>query len=156
MSHVIASANFSRPADTNAYAVGDLIANSTTAGSVTPMEFKVTASGGPVSLIRVRLRKTGTGVTSASTKLHLWTKSPTVTNGDNGAFLPNQAATYLCAFEVTSMQAFSDGAVGDGIPAVGTLAAAIVPGTTLYGLTEARGAYTPSSGETFTWVLEGV
>jgi hypothetical protein len=32
--HALASASFTRPADTTAYASGDLVANSTTAGSV--------------------------------------------------------------------------------------------------------------------------
>jgi hypothetical protein len=37
----VVSASFTRPADTNAYAAGDLVANSVTAGSVIPMTFAV-------------------------------------------------------------------------------------------------------------------
>src|SRR5688572_29350805 len=39
---VAASATFNRPADTTAYSIGDLVANNTAAGSVTPLSFTVT------------------------------------------------------------------------------------------------------------------
>lgn len=88
------SASFVRPADTTAYAVGDLVANNTSAGSVTPMSFTVgrdADSGGMIR--RIRLRKTGTSVSNALFRLHLYSASPTPSNGDNGAWLTNQAAS---------------------------------------------------------------
>ena len=39
------SASLTRPADTNAYALGDLVADSTTAGAVTPLSFSVGRDG---------------------------------------------------------------------------------------------------------------
>ena len=149
-------ATVTRPADTTAYASGDLVANSTTALSVTPMSFTVSASsGGGTSIFKMRMSKTGTGVTNAAFRLHLFGVSPTVTNGDNGAFLPSQAANYLGALDVPSMTAFSDGAVGNGFPMIGS-AILYKPssGTVIYGLLEARGAYTPASAEVFTCTLE--
>ncbi len=150
------SANFTRPADTTAYAVGDLVANNTTAGSVTPMSFTAASvSGGTFSALKVRLKKTGTSITNAAFKLHLYTTSPTVTNGDNGAFLSNQAATWLGSFDITSMTVFSDGAAGNGVATVGSAISVILAsGQIIYGLLEARGAYTPISGEVFTVILE--
>lgn len=147
------STSFVRPADTTAYAVGDLVANSTTAGSVTPMTFAVgrdADSGGMIR--RIRLRKTGTGITNALFRLHLYSASPTPSNGDNGAWLTNQAANYIGAVDVVVDRAFTDGAAGNGVPVSG--AEINFTSQTIYGLLEARGTYTPASGETFTVSLE--
>lgn len=148
-------ANFSRPADTTAYASGDLVANSTTAGSVTPMSWIVGENNFPELFIRrVKVKKSGTSTTSASFRLHLYGSSPTVANGDNGA-LSSTESSYIGAFDVTVDRAFSDAAVGLGVPVVGSeISLRISSGRTIYGLLEARAAYTPSSGETFTVSLE--
>lgn len=149
-----ASANFTRPADTNVYASGDLVANNTTAGSVTPMSFTVGrgALGLGGMIRRARMRKTGTGITNASFRLHLYSASPTVTNGDNGAWLSNQAANYIGAVDITVDKAFSDGAAGNGAPNVGSELNFV--SDTVFGLLEARGAYTPASAEVNTLILE--
>jgi hypothetical protein len=154
----MAIAQFTRPADTTAYASGDLVANSTTAGSVVPMTFNTardTGAGGVIS--RVRLRKSGTSITSASFRLHLYNVSPTVSNGDNGAWLTTGAGTYIGSFDITMDKAFSDGAVGVGIPTVGTdIRFRLRSGSTHYGVLEARAAYTPANAEVFTVELEVV
>lgn len=149
------SASFTRPANTTQYTSGDLVANNTSAGSVAPMEFSLApAGGGAVSVTRVRLSKTGTSATSAAFRLHLFSQSPTVTNGDNGAFETNKAAAYLGALDVTAMVAASDGAFGNGAPLVGTALDLQIPGPTVYGLLEARGTYTPASAEVITATIE--
>ena len=153
------SANFTRPNDTTAYAIGDLIANSTTAGSVTPMSFANVArvAAGAASIIKARLSKTGTGITGASFLLHLYGASPTVTNGDNGAWLSTQAATYLGGFEfgLANAKVFSDGVSINGITQTGyPVTVDLASGTTIYGLLEARGAYAPTAQEVFTITLE--
>ena len=152
----LASANFTRPADTTAYASGDLVANSTTAGSVTPMQFTVArVAAGSGMIRRARLRKTGTGVTNASFRLHLYTASPTPANGDNGAWSTNQAANYLGALDVTVDKAFTDGAAGNGVPSSGSeINFALSSGQLVFGLLEARGAYAPANAEVFTLSLE--
>ena len=145
-------ASFTRPADTTAYASGDLVANSTTAGSVVPMRFDlgVIANGGMVR--RVRIAKSNTSITSASFRLHLYAASPTPANGDNGAWSTDQAAFYMGSFDVTMDKAFTDGAVGNGVPAVGS--EVNFGRNTYYGLLEARAAYTPASAEVITVELE--
>ena len=139
--------------DTNVYAIGDLMANSVTANAVVPISFTVPCSG---ILTGASLNKTGTSVTGASFNLHLFSVSPTVTNGDNGVFLSNQAASWLCTLQVSSMKACSDGAFGSGIHAVRNQAPITVPagGGTIYGLQEANGVYTPISAEVFNWALD--
>lgn len=150
-------ATFTRPADTTAYASGDLVANSTTAGSVVPLTFNLgnTFPQNQFRLTRVRIYKTGTSAANASFRLHLYEASPTVTNGDNGAWLSNKFSGWLGNVDVTSMLAFSDGCAGTGSAVAGSelLVRATTSGP-LYGLLEARAAYTPASAEAFTVVLE--
>lgn len=153
------SASFTRPADTTAYAVGDLVANSVTAGSVVPMAFKLTNSFpmGQFRLTRARLYKSGAVITNATFRLHLYQALPTVTNGDNGAWLSSNAADWLGNIDVSSMLAFSDGAAGTGsCPAGSEQYVRQAQGKTVYGLLAALGAYTPASAEVFTVVLESL
>ena len=157
MPAIVTGSTVTRPADTTAYASGDLVANSTTAGSVTPISFAsvVLAATGCVRVERVRLFKTGTSTTNASFRLHLFNATPsTIANGDNAAFLTSGTG-YVGALDVTIDRAFSDGAHGAGISLTGSPMTLTIPsGTTLYGLLEARGAYTPASAEVITAVLE--
>src|ERR1041385_1792793 len=100
------STTFVRPNDTTAYANGDLVANSTTANSVTPMTFKAPLRG--IRLWRVFLFRTSTTVTNAKFRLHLFNDSPTVANGDNGAF-SSTVSSYQGSVDIDgSGQAFSD------------------------------------------------
>lgn len=157
MPAVITGSTITRPSDTTAYASGDLVANSTSNSSVAPISFAsvVLAEGGCVRIERVRLFKSSTGTTNASFRLHLYSATPsTIANGDNGAYLTARA-NYVGALDVTIDRAFSDGAHGAGISLTGSpMTLTIASGTTLYGLLEARGAYTPASAETIIAVLE--
>lgn len=148
-----ASANFSRPADTTAYASGDLVAQSTTAGDCDAMEFALAADrGGHVHIHRVRLIKSGVSTTNAAFRVHFFTSAPTFSNGDNGAFVCNNPSDYLGSIDVTIGLAFASDAVGWGGALTDALSIAedLGVGATIYAAIEARGAYTPESGETFT------
>lgn len=150
------TANFTRPADTTAYASGDLVANSTTAGSVTPMTLTVPNFNQGFRVRRFKLHKNGTSTTNAQFRVHLFV-SPTITaaNGDNGAFSTSAVANYIGSADVTIAQAFTDGAAGFALPSTGTDMAAIPTGAAaVYALLEARAAYTPASGEVFTLTLD--
>lgn len=149
-------ASFVRPADTTAYAIGDLVANSVTAGSVVPMKFNVNTYGtGQFRLTRVRIFKSGAVVTNATFRLHLYENLPVFTNGDNGAWLTDNAAHWLGNIDMASMLAFSDGAAGTGSAAAGSeLLIRMFQGTAIYGVLAALGAYTPASAEVFSVVLE--
>lgn len=153
---MVPSASFTRPADTTAYSSGDLVANSTTAGSVTPMQFTVgRIAGGSGMIRRLRLKKSDATLSGASFRLHLYNAAPTPSNGDNGAWLTNGLANYIGSLDVTMDRAFTDGATGTGIPTAGAEVNFLLPsGQIVYGLLEARAAYTPVSGETFTALLE--
>lgn len=149
------SANFTRPSDTTAYASGDLVANSTTAGSVSPLSWTAArVSAGTFFINRARLKKSTTSITSAQFRLHLYTSSPTCANGDNGAWSTTHSG-YLGSLDITCDKAFTDAAGGEGIPATGSqIEVALTSGQTIYGLLEARAAYTPGNAEVFTVILE--
>ena len=148
------SGSFTRPADTTAYASGDLMANSTTAGSVTPISLAGLGDypGAQFWLHRIGVSKSGTGVTTCSIRVHLYTSSPTVANGDNGA-MSSTSSGWLGSFDVTITQAFSNGAAAYVQPTI-PVAIRLASGQTLYALLEARSNYTPASAEVFTVSLE--
>jgi hypothetical protein len=149
------SASFTRPADTLVYASGDLVANSITAGSAVPLTFSLARAAGKGGMIRrARLRKTGASIANAAFRLHLYSALPVVANGDNGAWLSDKAANYVGHLDFVLDKAFSDGAAGNAVPAVGS--EIIFTADTYYGLLEARGGYTPASAEVFNLDLETI
>lgn len=141
------TATFTRPNNTDAYTANDLVANSVTAGSVVPLTFQMTSGGG--FLRQISLHKTDVSVTNAAFRLWMFDASPTMANGDNGAFAMSSPAftTLLGTIDVTIDQVFGD-AVGFARIDRGLW----VPNT-FYGLLEARGAYTPAAQEIFTAAL---
>lgn len=137
-----ATSSFVRPADATQYAAGDLVANSTTAGSVTPLSF-VSPKGGPTFVKSVSLYHSDQDATASTFRVWLLNSSPTVTNGDNGALAGIDAATVLGTVAITA-----DQNCGDTYGISAAPAGLLVSGT-VYAVIEATGTYTPASGETF-------
>src|SRR4249919_675399 len=148
--HAVASASFTRPADTTAYAANDLVANSTTAGSVVAMTLNAgSAAGIPTRIRRVRLYGDKADATNFNFRVHLFNVlAITCANGDNGAFSVNKAANYLGQVDITTGQLFTDGAMGSATCDI------LNPLGTTYPLLEAKAAYTPDSAMIFTLALE--
>lgn len=158
MKIISTSATITRPSDTTAYASGDLIANSTTAGSVTPLTFYV-GYGTGFKINRVKVKFNSTTPTNAKFRLHLYGASPTPTNGDNGAWLTTESS-YLGAVDIdASALTFSDSTSAYGIYVNTALTETPILDMgingVLYGLLTATAAYTPTSGEIFTISLIG-
>ena len=150
MKHVRATATFARPANTTAYAVGDIVANHTAAGSVVVPALRASiypGRGGRVT--RVGLSKTAVDVTNAQFRVHLFeTAAPAVTSGDNAVLaIGGNTAGYLGSADVTMNAAFSDGAYGD--VAVSLPFDLPENGRDLFAVIEARAAYAPANAETF-------
>jgi hypothetical protein len=157
ISRDVSPISFTRPADATAYASGDIVANSVTAGSVVPLNFPNVSNGigRAVQIRRVRIGKSTTGVTGASFRLHLFNVLPTVSSGDNAAIsIATGMAKYLGQVDVTVGQAFGDGAAGQATTEINCHP--VGGASNLYGLLEARGAYTPGISEVFTVALEVV
>ena len=153
---VLTSNTITRPANTTQYASGDLVANSATAGSVTPFTFdNASRESGVIRIERIRVRKSGTSVTNASFRVHFYNAAPgTPSNGDNGAFLTS-IANWAGSADITIDRAGTDGAIGAGLSLTGTpMTLKVGSSRILYALLEARGAYTPDSAETFTIKIE--
>jgi hypothetical protein len=154
------SAGFTRPNDTTAYAVGDLVANSTTAGSVVPLKIdlgNIAAVGhGITRITRARLAKSGTSPANANFRIHLYDAAPTPQNGDNGAWSTDHAANWLGNIDVASMLAFTDGCTGTGSAPAGSEMFLRLASGSIFALLEAKAAYTPVANETFTLTLEDV
>ncbi len=159
----VVTGTLTRPADTLVYAVGDLVANSTAAGSVLPIALLAARINAGTGLIR-RVRLSTTHLALAGTevfRVHLFRNDPTasagVANGDNGAFSVNGlAAIHFGHADVTLDRVFRDGSKGVAVPMVGSdmLFDAAAGSRAIYALIEARSAYTPASAETFTVALE--
>lgn len=153
-----------RPADTTAYAAGDLVANSTTAASVTGLVFPLSTrvAGEAIRIERLRLRKSGPSLTNASFRVYICRALPTLAVGDNGAFnasgvLAMDNVQYVIGwFDITMDRGATVGARGVGVPNQGNaITLTPIAGTTLYGLIEATAAYAPVSAETWDATLEG-
>lgn len=148
----VASA-FARPADTTAYAVGDLVSNSTTAASCTYIAIPASRVAAGSGLIRrVMIRSSSQTLTNASYRVHLYNAQPaTVAVGDNAAITLIDANKYLGSVDVTISQAFGSGttgSVGYGIPSQ-DIAFKLASGVNVYALLEARAARTPDASEQF-------
>src|SRR3990167_10330731 len=105
-----------RPADTTVYADQDLVANSATAGSVTPFTFSgVVRNVGYRAIVRrVGLLASQVLLANGTFRLHLFTALPTVTNGDNGALdAASNGSSYIGWYEVVlSLLATGTGTFG--------------------------------------------
>lgn len=157
------SAAFARPNDTTAYAVGDLIANSTAAGSVVPLTLAVARSADKSAMIRkLHLKVDGTAWMNATIRVHLFRNQPVPTVGDNGVFnasgvLATTEASYLGYTDVPIIAQFTDPFVkGFGTPTFGSEWNVEPKVTTanVYALLEARTAVTPAALKNFTLTAE--
>lgn len=150
---IVPADNFTRLNNTTAYALGQLVANSATAGSVVPLSWTTPAS--TFRIVRVRMSLSGKSVTNTNFRIHFFNASPGVANGDGGTFTPSLLADEVCEMDVTVALAGSDVSMGYGAANQGAACyVALASGTTLFGLVEARAAYTPTAQEVVTVIPE--
>lgn len=144
--------SFARPADTTAYAAGDLVANSTTAGSVLALNF------GSVDGVLEGLRIRKTTNTTANTSFRLWLYAVpidsalsvvSVANGDNGALSLSTLANFVGRFSCTAMETHASLTQAWARMTPDDALRYIASGQRLLGYLEARAAYAPGSAETF-------
>lgn len=148
------SDSFTRPNDTTAYADNDLVANSTTAGSVVPLTFGVGRGG--IKIVGARIQKSDeTDVANATFTLHLFGSSPTVANGDNGAISHSLSDKFGSISFATMAAATDEGyALANGGESI--LPDGLYWYTTsgnIYGLIQVEAAYSPAANEVFAVTL---
>jgi len=121
---------------TTAYAIGNLIASSATAGSVVVPSFAIATSGGAAVINKLLLTSndsTSTAWGSAQIQVDLWTTAPTFTNGDRAAFVvATGTAAHRAAFTCTMSPEYGDGVYAECTPNYGSEAVKLASGTTIY------------------------
>lgn len=158
---IAAAAAMTRPANTTPYSANDAVSNNGTAGSVTPISFTVSdTNDAPISLERVCILSTDTGVRGKSFRIWLFKSDPTassgVSGGDNAAFSQKQAG-YIGTMS-GSFRTFSDGAGAILVPDEGSriITVPVSGAKTLYALLQTLSDFTPSANSTtFTCTIEG-
>jgi hypothetical protein len=149
------TSTLTRMSNTAAYAALQLIASSTTAGSVVVPSFTLAQSAGLLS--RVRLRTTSSAGTTAppgwlgvNLSINLWSAAPTYTNGDGGVYAPaTGSAGWLANFVVSLSVNVADGLVGAGGLTGANEAGLRVGGTAVFWDLQILSAATPLSGQLF-------
>ncbi len=150
--YIVAGNTMTRSTNTTAYGAGQLVNAATV---VYPTIAAARGNDVAGTILRLRLKKSGSTLTNGIFRVHLYNAQPTATNADGGAWLTTTSG-YTGSFDVTMTQAFSDSAMGIGIPTAGAgVAFAPATGTqNLYYLIESRAAYTPILAEVFTPYVE--
>lgn len=154
------SSVLTRPANTTAYTQGNLIASSTTAGSVTVPSFTAagaSAGSGSLRAARILTNKTS-GWGAVPLFVEFWQAAPTVTNGDGGAYaIATGAANWLGSMTFAGLVQVADGAYCAAVPDVGgSVDFALASGTVIYWTLQYIGtaSLTPASGQTITLIPE--
>jgi len=149
------TSTLTRPANTTAYTALNLIASSTTAGSVVVPTVAIPATSacsGDVAVLKLSSNHT-TGLSGISVVVRLWSTAPTYTNGDGGAYAvatSGNGANLLGIFSGTFEQ-YADGAAAILTPQPGfAYSLKLASGTTVAWDLQTQLGFTPQSGKTFT------
>lgn len=144
-----------RPADTTAYTALDLIASSTTAGSVVVPSVtvaRVTAGGITIPKIALYSNHT-TGLASVSVTIRLWSAAPTYSAGDNAAYAVATGAASCLGKFTGIFEQFADGAVAFLVPDTGVVSMLkLASGQLIYWDLQTNSGFSSQSGKTFTAV----
>jgi hypothetical protein len=141
----IATASFTRPADTTAYAAGDAVSNATSSPTILTFAGAARANGGSGLILSARHSKNNT--TAANYRLWLWRETVAAVN-DNAQFAllwANRAnrigfIDFAHTTGGTGSDSSSSLATFQNLPFTAT-------GTALFGQLTTPGGYTPASGE---------
>lgn len=157
----VAGTALTRAANVTPYTALDAISDNATPGSVTAKTITVSdVNDDTVTIERLRLASTDTGIAAKSVRAWLYSSDPTassgVAGGDNLAF-SNKQAGFIGTMSGT-FRAFADGSVAVLVPDEGARIIT-VPGTgarTIWWQLQALDAFTPSANSTtFTPTAEG-
>lgn len=146
---VTISTNFTRPADTTAYAAGDAVTNSTSAPTILTFTGAARLVGMTGLITDAVLIDEANQATKGQFELHLYDTTFTP-NNDNAAFAPTVAVAetevgvieFPTAFASTNADTYHAKNVNLGFATLTT--------ANLFGELVVRNAYTPVSGEKFT------
>lgn len=145
--------SYTRPSDTTTYAVGDALAESTSAPTALEFANAARVSGGSGEITGLVVVTSTAAATALAGELWVFAgaSAPTATN-DNAAFNPSDSD----ALNVVAVIPFSVGSAGSSnrVYDVGPLACPYVcNATSLWGLVKVTNAYVPASAEVVTFGL---
>jgi hypothetical protein len=156
--------SFTRPADTTAYAAGDVVNNSTSAPVVITIPMVALSNAQLATIMQATLIVEANQATKPDLQLWLFDTAPTPPN-DNAAFAPTntelEALVAIIAFPVGSFVVANSAAGASGNVACDAQALFIQANTAatsdkLFGILVVRNAYTPTSGEKYVLRLKVV
>jgi len=147
-------ASLTRPANTTAYAAGDVLAAADDSHLTFEEAFKVKKLSGSISTARCH----SSANVATKADLELWLFHTDITEvGDNEAFAPSDAAmlTLIGVIDFATANwrigTVTSGGGGNAVCEVKNIGLALRgAGTTMYGVLVHRGSYSPVSGEIFT------
>lgn len=145
---------------TTAYAAGQAITNSATAGSITVPSFSIPNAAGGFIQARGRLYindPTATGWGGVIVQIDEWSAAPTYSTGDRTTVsYATGSAAHLASFSCTMSSVYGDGVYAECAPTVGTAPSIKLPsGTSVYWTAQAVGATgVTGASKVMTWVPE--
>lgn len=147
----IVEGTYTRPADTNIYAAGDVIANSTSAATILTFSSAVRAETGTAIIQAATLVDSVAAATKLDADLYLF-DTTVVMEQDNAAWDPSDAEMLTCLGVIEFRGANFKTCGGNGITHVQGIGLPIVSvgGSSIFGILVARNAYTPASAEVLT------
>jgi hypothetical protein len=149
---VIVGVELTRPADTNAYVVNDVVSDSTSAPNVLTFANIARTEGGSGYIIKARML-TDQKTNVAAFRLHLYHTAPTAQN-DNAAFallFANKASRIgIIDFDPMGTEDATTSDSAQTLWTSGHLHFVLPAGSkTIYGQFETKTAFTPASGQKF-------
>jgi hypothetical protein len=153
------SVEFTRPNDTNAYAIGDMVSDNTSTTTMQQVANAVRVSGGSGYLVGVRCSTNKKSITPRF-RVHLFTTTGATLAGDNVAYKEVYAdsSKRLGYTDLPSMTTAADTANSDMSRSLDMTIRLpiVVPATSLYFVVETLDAFTPDAQQkfTFTFVMD--
>lgn len=151
------STSLTRPQDDSVYAAGDVVTDSSTAGTILTITNPVTDQSGSAVIMNAFLVDSSAQALAGDFEVWLFNTSPTAIN-DNAAFAPTDAEMKTVEAVITFNSTAGTIYAGSGnrIYRTGTIEYPISTAATdddLYAIMVTRNAYVGVSGEQFTLVL---
>lgn len=145
----IITAEFTRPADTTAYAANDAVSNSTSAPTILTFSDVARVAGGTLYIVKAELC-TDQAACVASFRLHLFTTSVTPIN-DNAALTSLWTTRASRVGYIDFPAVAQEGSGSTSAFALWTGQLQVVCGATanLFGLLQTKAAFTPASAQNF-------
>lgn len=147
---VLIEATLIRPADTVAYTANDAIADSTSVPTAITFPNISRIGSGSGLILTFKLTKS-TITANTAFRLWLYSSNPVVIPADNTTFQINNAnrSSRIGYVDFVSPIVGIDCVEYFGVPVFNQIAFKLTSGSSLYGILQVLGAYTPGSGEQF-------